>query len=172
LAISVPSPELFQRIIEGDEIALRDAFRSYGPTARELARRIIGPDQADDVVEEAFLLIWIEPERWASAALDVHVLRVVRDLALAVRRRGVTPALAATDLEPFPIAPNLNAPDVVHEIDHDKLQRLLLRMPNERGRMLEDAWFDESSSQDEELSEAMDQLVEGIYSGRLTSPTQ
>ena len=172
MAISVPSPELFQRIVEGDEIALRDAFRSYGPTARELARRIIGHGQADEVVEEAFLLIWTEPERWASPALDVHVLRIVRDLALAVRRRGVTPALAALDLEPFSIAPDLNAPDVVHEIDHDELQRLMLRMPNEGGRKLEDAWFDELASEDEDLNEAMTQLVEGIYSGRLNRQTQ
>ena len=163
----MPSPELFQRIVEGDEIALRDTFRSYGPTARELARRIIGHDQADDVVEEAFLLIWTEPERWASPALDVHVLRIVRDLALAVRRRGVTPALAALDLEPFSISPDLNVPDVVHEIDHDELQRLLLRMPNDGGRTLEDAWFDERASADEKLNEAMEALVDGIYSGRL-----
>ncbi len=163
----MPSPELFQRIVEGDEIALRDTFRSYGPTARELARRIIGHDQADDVVEEAFLLIWTEPERWASPALDVHVLRIVRDLALAVRRRGVTPALAVLDLEPFSISPDLSVPDVVHEIDHDELQRLLLRMPNDGGRTLEDAWFDEATSADENLNEAMEALVDGIYSGRL-----
>ena len=172
MAIPVPSPELFQRIVEGDEIALRDAFRSYGPTARELARRIIGHSQADEVVEEAFLLIWTEPEHWASPALDVHVLRIVRDLALAVRRRGVTPALAALDLEPFSIAPDLSAPDIVHEIDHDELQRLMLRMPNEGGRKLEDAWFDELASEDEDLNEAMTQLVEGIYSGRLNRQTQ
>jgi len=168
----MPSPELFQGIVEGDEIALRDTFRSYAPTARELARRIVGHAQADDVVEEALLLIWTEPEHWASAALDVHVLRIVRDLALAVRRRGVTPALAASELEPFSIAPDTNAPDVVHEIDHEELQRFMLRMPNEGGRKLEDAWFDELASDDEDLSEAMDELAEGIHSGRLNRRSQ
>lgn len=168
----MPSPELFQGIVEGDEIALRDTFRSYAPTARELARRIVGHAQADDVVEEALLLIWTEPEHWASAALDVHVLRIVRDLALAVRRRGVTPALAALELEPFSIAPDPNAPDVVHEIDHGELQRLMLRMPNEGGRKLEDAWFDESASDREDLSEALDELAEGIHSGRLNRRSQ
>ena len=168
----MPSPELFQSIVAGDEIALRDTFRSYGPTARALARRIVGQRQADEIVEEAFLLIWTEPERWASPALDVHVLRIVRDLALAVRRRGVTPALAAQDLEPFPIGPDLEVPDVVHEIDHDALQQLLLRMPNDRGRTLEDAWFDESASENEDLNEAMEALAEGIYSGRLNRRTQ
>ena len=161
------SPDLFQRIIEGDEIALRDAFRRYGPAARELALRVVGPAQADDVVEEAFLLIWTEPERWASAALDVHVLRIVRDLALAVRRRGVTVRLAARQLEPFALTPDPSLPDVVNELDHGELQQVLLRLPGEQGRQLEDAWFDGLRHDDESLSNTLDALVNSIRSGRL-----
>ena len=165
------SPELFQRIVEGDEIALRDAFRTYGAAARELARRIVGHDQADDVVEEAFLLIWSEPEHWASAALDVHVLQIVRDLAIAVRRRGVTPALAALQLQPFVMPPDLELPDVVTELNHDELQRLALRLPEEGGRQLEDAWFDEVRDDDLSLNEALDAVVDGMLSGHLTGST-
>ena len=162
------SPELFQRIVEGDEIALRDAFRRYGATARELARRIIGPQQADEIVEEAFLLIWTEPERWASAALDVHVLRIVRDLALAVRRRGVTAAVAALELEPFPLTPDPTLPDVVLELDHHELQLAMLRLPGDQGRQLEDAWFDGQRRDDESLNAAVEAVVKSIESGRLT----
>ena len=161
--------DLFQRIVEGDEIALRDAFRGYGATARELARRIIGAELADEIVLEAFLLIWSEPERWASPALDVHVLRIVRDLALAVRRRGVTPALAALDLEPFPFDPDHTLPDIVNELDHDELQRVILSLPDEQGRKLEDAWFDGSRPDDESLTAALDSVVQSILSGRLSS---
>lgn len=164
----MPSPDLFQRIVEGDEIALRDAFRRYGAAARELARRIVGPGQADDVVEEAFLLIWSEPEHWASAALDVHVLRIVRDLSLAVRRRGVTPALAAVALQPFSMPPDAELADVVSEVDQGELQRLVLRLPEDGGRRLEDAWFDAVRSDDEALNAALDAVVEGIRSGHLT----
>ena len=167
----MPSPELFQRIVEGDEIALRDAFRMYGAAARALARRIVGPEQADDVVEEAFLLIWSEPEHWASAALDVHVLRIVRDLAVAVRRRGVTAELAALALQPFAMPPDLENPDVVSEVDHGELQRLVLRLPDDGGRQLEDAWFDEVRSGDESLNAALDAIVGGMRSGHLTGPT-
>lgn len=167
----MPSPELFQRIVEGDEIALRDAFRAYGPTARQLARRIVGPEQADEVVVEVFLLIWSEPEHWASAALDVHVLRIARDLALAVRRRGVTAELAALDLQPFSMPPNHDLPDLVNGLDHTELQRLVLRLPDERGRLLEDAWFDELRSDDESLNSALDAMVDGMRSGHLSSPT-
>lgn len=164
----VASRELFQRIVDGDEIALRDAFRSYGATARELARRIVGPGQADAIVEEAFLLIWSEPEHWASAALDVHILRIVRDLALAVRRRGVTAALAARDLQPFVMPPDPTLPDVVDELDHDELQRVMLRLPAGQGRQLEDAWFDGLRADDESLNLALDAVVDSIGSGHLT----
>lgn len=161
------SPDLFQRIVEGDEIALRDAFRSYGAAAGELARRIAGPERADEIVEEAFLLIWSEPDRWASAALDVHVLRIVRDLALAVRRRGVTPELAALDLKPFPIGPDSTLPDLIDGLEHDELQRAMLRLPGDQGRQLEDAWFEGMRSDDDSLNAAVDALVDSIQSGRL-----
>ena len=163
----MPTPELFQRIVEGDEIALREAFRRYGPSARELARRIVGQTQADDVVEEAFLLIWNEPEHWASPPLDVHLLRIVRDLALAVRRRGITPALAALQLEPFPIAPDPALPDVVEELEHSELEQVLLRLPDEQGLQLEDAWFNGQRPDDESLNAAFDVVVNSIQSGRL-----
>ena len=165
----MPSLELFQRIVDGDEIALRETYRRYGAAARELARRIVGPGQSDDVVEEAFLLIWADPERWASAALDVHVLRIVRDLALAVRRRGIAPGLAALDLQPFPFAPDPSLPDVVHDLAHDELQRLMLGLPGDQGRHLEDAWFDDLRHDDESLAAALEALVGGIRSGRLTT---
>ena len=161
------APDLFQRIVEGDEIALRDAFRAYSATARDLARRIVGPDQADEIVEEAFLLIWTDPEHWASAALDVHVLRLVRDIALTVRRRGITPSVAADEVQPFPIGPVPGLPDVVHDLNHEELQRAVLRMPLDRGRHLEDAWFDAIRHDDESLNQAMDALVENIHSGRI-----
>jgi len=164
----VASRELFQRIVEGDEIALRDAFRSYGATARELARRVVGPGQADEIVEEAFLLIWSEPEHWASEALDAHVLRIVRDLALAVRRRGVTAALAAQDLQPFVMAPDSGMPDLVDELDHDELQRVMLRLPSDQGRQLEDAWLDGLRGDDEALNEALDAVAGAMLSGHLT----
>ncbi len=159
--------DLYQRIVEGDEIALRDAFRRYGATAREIARRIVGPGLADDVVEEVFLLIWAQPDRWASPALDVHVLRVARDLSLAVRRRGVTPHTAALDLRPHGIAPDESVPDVVEEVDHDELQRVMLRLPDGLARQLEDAWFDAQSSDEAALTAGLDALVESFFSGRM-----
>lgn len=167
MTASVPRNDLFQRIVEGDELALRDAFRAYGAVARDLARRVAGAAVADDVVEEVFLLIWSEPEHWASPALDVHVLRMTRDLSLAVHRRGVRPNLASTELEPFPIAPDAALPDVVNEIDQEALQRYMLRLPDGQGRSLEDAWFEGRPADEHALGSALDALVDLLRSGRL-----
>ena len=157
----MPRDDTFQRIVDGEEIALRDAYRRYAAAAQALAARIIGAELADDVVESAFLQIWSEPGRWASEALDVHVLRLTRDLALAARRRGIAPGLAAQDLEPFPIAPDPSLPDIVHDVPADALQRALLRLPGEQSRLLEDAWLD-GVAPPEPLGDALDALAAAV----------
>ncbi len=167
MTTAVPRSDLYQRIVSGDEIALRDAFRAYGAPARAIARRIVGPEQADDVVEEVFLLIWTQPQRWASPALDVHLLRATRDLALAVRRRGIVPRLAALDLQPFPISPDQSTPDIAREIDHQALERVMLRLPDDLARQLEDAWFEGRRGDDAALTAALDALADCFRSGQL-----
>ncbi len=167
MTITVSRSDWYQRIVGGDEIALRDVFRAYGATAREIARRIVGPDQADDLVEEVFLLIWTEPQQWASPALDVHVLRITRDLSLAVLRRGIVPRLAALDLQPFTIPPDQSTPDIVHQINHDELQRAMLTLPGDLARQLEDAWLGGVCGDDASLATALDMLVDRFRSGRL-----
>ncbi len=141
----MPRDDSFQRLVDGDEIALRDVFRRYGAAARTLAQRIVGREIADDVVETAFIQIWAMPQRWASDALDVHILRLTRDLAHAARRRGIAPSLAIRDLEPFPLQPDPDLPDVVHDISAGDYQRAMLRSPGAASRILEDAWLDASA---------------------------
>ena len=152
-------PDTYQRIVAGDEPALRDAFRRYGGTAHALAKRIVGAEHADDVVEATFLLIWCEPQRWASEALDVHVLRITRDLALATWRRGIAASIAAQSIAPFPITPDPDVPDIVHERDQHELQRALLRLTVEQQRVLEDAWFNQAPT-----TEPLDAALEWISS--------
>ena len=160
----MPAPDLYQGIVDGDEIALRDAFRRYGAVARALALRIAGPERADDIVEEAFLLIWTDPQRWASDALDAHLLRIVRDLALAVRRRGVAPSVAVRDLGPAPHPPSVHLPDVIAELDQRDLQRLMLTLPDNQGSMLEDAWVEGHRGDDELLSAGLEAVATHLQS--------
>ncbi len=163
------SPELHQGLIDGDEIALRDLYRRYGAAARALARRIVGEEQAPDVVEEALLLIWRAPEQWASAALDVHVLRATRDLALEVQRRGIDAGVASAALEPFPLWPDPTLPDIVSGIDLDELLRRFLRLPNDQTRQLEEAWFEASRPSEDDLRAAVTSFAAALQDGGVDS---
>ena len=168
----MPRDDSFQRLVDGDEIALRDVFRRYGAAARTLAQRIVDREIADDVVETAFIQIWAMPERWASDALDVHILRLTRDLAHAARRRGIAPSLAIRDLEPFPLQPDPALPDVVQDFSTGDYQRAMLRSPGAASLILEDAWLDASAPMSAGAQSAAD-LVQAIEAlAALLSDTQ
>jgi RNA polymerase sigma-70 factor (ECF subfamily) len=57
--------DLVRRIAAGDEDAFRGLFRRYAPTAISLARRVARqPYLAEEIVQEAFLALWRNPEAY------------------------------------------------------------------------------------------------------------
>jgi len=55
--------ELVQRLQQCDEDAFRGLFRRYGPSALSLARRVARqPHLAEEIVQEAFLSVWRNPD--------------------------------------------------------------------------------------------------------------
>ena len=59
--------ELVRRVVEGDEMAFRDLFNRYGPTAKSLAVRVVRqPFLAEEIVQEAFLALWRDPESYRA----------------------------------------------------------------------------------------------------------
>lgn len=138
----MPADSLYARIVDGDEDALREAWREHGPIARDLARRIAGPTQAAALVEEVLLLIWADPKRWAGEPLDLHLLRLVRDLALIARRRGLGPRQAARELEPPPIRSDPATAQIAEGLDYELAQRIMIQLSDAERTALEAAWFD------------------------------
>ena len=142
----MPPDQLYARIVTGDEDALREVWRSQGTLARNLARRIGGPVHAAAIVEECVLLIWTEPKRWAADPLDLHLLRLVRDLALIVRKRGLAPRLAVRQLEPFRAGMDADASGLaaglVATVDREACQRMLLQLSDRQREALETGWFE------------------------------
>ena len=141
----MPQDSLYARIVHGDEDALREAWRQHGRLARELARRVAGPDHAATIVEEVLLLIWTEPQRWAGDPLDLYLLRLVRDLSLIVRRRGLTPRQAVRELHPAPAEPDAESARLAELLDHGLGQSMLLRISDREREALEAAWFEGAS---------------------------
>lgn len=151
------------RLRAGDEDALRELFRALGPQAHALAQRVAGATAAESVVEEVFLLAWREPERWNAAAFELELLRCVRDLALAVRRRGISAAAALAQLEPPPVAPGTEALPVGRE-SADLVRAALFTLEESERQLLEAAWFDGALESDAAaaLTAALDRLADAI----------
>ena len=50
---------------ESDQLALKELYRRHGPAVYGLARRVVvDADRAEEVVQEVFLRLWNEPERF------------------------------------------------------------------------------------------------------------
>ncbi len=91
---------LMLRIARGDERAFRALAPRYALRAAGLARRICGnAADAEDIVQEAFLRVWINAPRWRpEAAFRTWFYRIVFNLALNKKRRApFAPLEAAGD---------------------------------------------------------------------------
>jgi RNA polymerase sigma-70 factor (ECF subfamily) len=88
---------LMLKIAKGDERAFRLLAPRYAARAIGLARRISdNADDAEEIVQEAFLRVWIHAPRWRpAAAFRTWFYRIVFNLALNRKRRAPFAPLAA-----------------------------------------------------------------------------
>ena len=82
--------ELMLRIARGDQRAFRELVPRYAVRAAGLARRITGSKaDAEDIVQEAYLRVWVNAPRWRpQAAFRTWFYRIVFNLSLNRRRRA------------------------------------------------------------------------------------
>jgi len=97
--------QLMSAVAEGNEQAFRTLALRHLAWALGLAGRLTGsPADAEDVVQEAMLRVWINAPRWRpAAAFRTWFYRVVVNLALDWRRRR---PLAALEEAGDPVDPN------------------------------------------------------------------
>jgi len=108
--------ELMGRVAKGDEPAFRTLARRSVPSAIGLARRVLGnAADAEEVVQEAMLRVWINAPRWRpEAKFRTWLYRVVFNLCLNRKRRAPFADLAdAGD----PIDPH---PDAAEQMERDQ----------------------------------------------------
>jgi len=96
--------ELMARIARGDGEAFRQLSRRHARSALALARRISGNDAtAEELVQEAFLRVWVHAPRWRpDAAFRTWLYRIVVNLCLNERRRQPSLPLAEAGDPPDP----------------------------------------------------------------------
>ena len=140
-----PDPaQLLRRLRAADEDALRELFSAFAPQAHALAQRIAGAAAADPILEEVLLLAWREPQRWSEQTFHAQLLRCVRDVAVLVRTREITPAAALARWQPPQIEPRSSAP--LDRADAaDRVRAALFALGPERRELLEAAWFEGAS---------------------------
>jgi RNA polymerase sigma-70 factor (ECF subfamily) len=140
---------LLRRLSGGDEEAFRDLFRRYAPTALALARRIVRDAAlAEEVVQEAFLAVWLTGARFDERRGSVRawLLGLVHHRAVDAVRREETQRRrieesAATDVvvveDPAAdVAERVDAPD-----ERRAVREALAGLPPDQREVLELMYF-------------------------------
>lgn len=102
--------DLMAQTAHGDERAFRTLVRRHASSAFALARRVLRNDaRAEEIVQDAFLRVWINAPRWRpEAAFRTWLYRIVVNLCLNEKRRPADLPLATAG-DPADAAPDAGA---------------------------------------------------------------
>ena len=123
--------ELLLRVQDGDEDAFDLLVRRYLPRARVIARRLMqDPDDADDLVQDAFLRALDRIATFdAARAFGPWFTRVLVNLGLDQRRKQKVRRTEPQDPESFPGGPSPDR-DVERAELRDSLGKALAALPD------------------------------------------
>ena len=133
------------KVARGEEPAFRVLARRHAARAIGFARRITGSDaDAEEIVQEALLRVWINAPRWRPvAAFRTWFYRVVVNLCLTRRRRArfvpIEQIAEPVDLSPGPVE------QIEREESDRRLAAAIARLP-ERQRTAITLTYDEGLS--------------------------
>ena len=150
-----PSPatpadaDLVDDLTEGDGTALSELYRRYGRACYSLARRICADDGlAEDVVQEVFLTLWRNPQRFdvTRGAFATWLLTLIHHKSVdavrresAIRRRTVPAPEAGEDWSPTPVPGADQA--AMARIAAGHVREALHRLPAEQRQALALAYY-------------------------------
>ncbi len=100
LDIDTDDDTLLKRVAAGDRTAFAALMRRHVDRAHGLAYRIVGNrSDAEDVVQDAFLKVWIRAGQWrpGTAQFSTWLYRVVFNRCLDLKRRPRSDNLDAVD---------------------------------------------------------------------------
>ena len=135
-----------QRLVAGDEGALREVYREHAPLVLGLAERVLGNTAlAEDVMQDVFVRLWEQPERFdpARGRLRSYLLAMTHSRAVervraeeSLRRRH-----AAAEREP---AEKPNDPARVAEVRdvEESVRAALAELADAQRIPIEMAYFD------------------------------
>jgi RNA polymerase sigma factor (sigma-70 family) len=136
-----------QRLIAGDESALREAYREHGPAVLGLAVRVLGSlgAQAEDVMQDVFVRLWEHPDAFdpARGRLRSYLLAMTHSRAVervraeeSQRRR-----LESAGRQPADPAPNDPIAGLAASDSSSAVQRVLAELPSDQRTAIEMAYY-------------------------------
>ena len=153
--MAVPSIEdardrdLVRRVGSGDEAAFRDLFRRYGPLAKGLAHRVVRqPFLAEEIVQEAFLALWRNPEgyREERGSFRSWLLAAVHHRAVDAVRREEAQRRRSQEQRPAQAFVEDVADSVAEGIDlagtRERVRKALEDIPAPQREILEKMYFE------------------------------
>jgi RNA polymerase sigma-70 factor (ECF subfamily) len=130
-----PDHVLLRGIASGDTRAFEEIYARYGRTAYGLARRLgASPEQAEDIVQEAFLAIWRNAGQYSSerGSITTWLSAIVRNrLTDAWRRAAARPAEV-----PEERAPETAATSDLPGVERMAVRKLLAALPHDQREAL------------------------------------
>jgi len=142
--------ELLLRVEGGDDRAFRELFARYAAVAHALAFRLVRQAQvAEEIVQEAFLAVWRNPERYdrTRGSVRAWLLGTVHHRAVdavrreqAQRRRAEQAASLGPTVEDDPVDDVLAAIDLPR--DRRLVRRALTELPVEQRNVIRAMYFD------------------------------
>ncbi|MDA0789078.1 MAG: sigma-70 family RNA polymerase sigma factor [Proteobacteria bacterium] len=122
---------LIARVRAGDEAAYRTLLdRHLGPVTAYVRRMMMSAPEADDIVQETFIRLWTQAQRYdpAAAKLSTWLHNIAHHLVIDhFRKHGrVVTGVADDDV----VAEDISLSDqIVHREQHDQMSRCLMALP-------------------------------------------
>jgi RNA polymerase sigma-70 factor, ECF subfamily len=142
--------QLIRRIGGGDEEAFRSLFAAYGPSAMALAARVVRQAHlAEEIVQEAFLSLWLSPELFDEqrGSVKAWLMTMVHHRAVDAVRREEAQRRRSDDLAAGLREETDDPSDEVVEAvaapaERDAVREALVALPPEQRAVLELMYFD------------------------------
>lgn len=141
--------ELLRLVGSGDEGAFRELFGRYAAMANALAFRLVRQAQiAEEIVQEAFLAVWRDPDRYdrARGSVRAWLLGTVHHRAVDAVRREQAQRRRADEAAGTRIVLDDPAEEVAADVDRPGEQRLvraaLADLPSEQADVIRMMYFD------------------------------
>jgi RNA polymerase sigma-70 factor, ECF subfamily len=137
---------LMQRIVQRDQQAIAELYQQYGSLVYSLALRVCGnAESAQEVVQDTFLKVWRQTDRWdaAKGRLVVWLLTITRYTAIDyLRREARQPQSSVKTLDDISETVGKNARvDETAWQDRRIMMTLLTRLPPEQQQVIELAFY-------------------------------